>query len=426
MKRLILFTLLLVLIAAVSAESQTLFINEFMASNDAAVTDENGEYDDWIEIYNAGSEPVDIGGMYLTDDLSDPTTWQIPAAYPDSTTIQPGGFLVLWADKESEQGVLHLELKLSGDGEQIGLVQVVDTDTMFVDSLTYTAQTTDISYARFPDGSSTWKFFDQSTPGAFNGEVDLIINEFMASNDSAFADEFGGYDDWIEIYNPNDMPIDIGGMYITDDLSDPVNCQIPRGAPDTTTIPAGGFLVLWADKESEQGVLHLELKLSGDGEQVGLAQIAGTDTIFADSLTYYQQSADTSYGRIADGGVEWGFFSTSTPGESNSGGVLVGIKDEHNPTVSDFKLLQNYPNPFNPATKICFQLSKSNAVNITIYNLNGEKIQTLVNKPFARGSYTAEWNGTNQNGLTVSSGIYIYTMTIDNAIIQSRKMIYMK
>ena len=146
----------------------SLLINEFLASNDSCCTDENGEYDDFIEIYNADDEAVDIGGMYITDGLDAPTTWQIPTTAPDTTTIDPGGFLLLWADKQSEQGILHVEIKLSGDGEQIGLFTSDATNNIPIDTLTYDAQTTDISKGRKPDGSNTWEFFTTPTPGASN------------------------------------------------------------------------------------------------------------------------------------------------------------------------------------------------------------------------------------------------------------------
>jgi hypothetical protein len=146
----------------------SLLINEFLASNDSCCTDENGEYDDFIEIYNADDEAVDIGGMYITDDLAAPTEWQIPVTAPDSTTVEPGGFLLLWADKQSEQGILHVEIKLSGGGEQIGLFTSDATNNVPIDTLTYVAQTADTSYGRNPDGSDTWEYFSTPTPGASN------------------------------------------------------------------------------------------------------------------------------------------------------------------------------------------------------------------------------------------------------------------
>jgi len=302
-----------------------LVINEFLASNDFGAVDENGDHDDWIEIYNAGDEAIDIGGMYITDNLEGLMTSQIPATDPALTTIEPGDFLILWADKEPEQGILHIDdVKLSGDGEQIGLT---DTDGVTVlDSLTYGEQTTDISYGRIPDGEDTWEYFgagytSMPTPGTTNGSGDapiviFYINEFLADNVTTFADEHGDFDDWIEIYNGGNIAGDIGGMYFTDDLTDLMNSQIPTTFPDSTTINPGEYLIIWADKEPEQGVLHLDdVKLSGDGEDIGLTAVDGTTII--DSYTFGVQTTDVSEGRLPDGGATWQFFTVPTPGASN-------------------------------------------------------------------------------------------------------------
>ena len=89
-----------------------LYINEF-AANNTGITDEHGEQEDWIEIYNANDFPVDIGGLYISDSLNFPLKCQISKDFPDLTTIQPYGYLVLWADNDPEQGILHLNFKLN-------------------------------------------------------------------------------------------------------------------------------------------------------------------------------------------------------------------------------------------------------------------------------------------------------------------------
>jgi len=92
---------------------------------------------------------------------------QIPTTFPDSTTINPGEYLIIWADKEPEQGILHLDdVKLSGDGEDIGLTAA--DGTTIIDSYTFGAQTTDVSEGRLPDGTDIWEFFTVPTPGASN------------------------------------------------------------------------------------------------------------------------------------------------------------------------------------------------------------------------------------------------------------------
>lgn len=147
---------------------QTIFINEFMASNDATIADENGEFDDWVEIYNAGATPFDLGGKYVTDDLSEPNQWQIPTDNPSLTTIPAGGYLILWFDGDEEQGVLHVSPKLGGGGEQIGIYD--NNGLTPLDTLTYGEQTKDISEGRFPDGNMNFVKFSMPTPGMENEE----------------------------------------------------------------------------------------------------------------------------------------------------------------------------------------------------------------------------------------------------------------
>jgi hypothetical protein len=73
---------------------------------------EKDPYVDWVEIYNEGDEAIDIGGMYLTDDLEEPTKWKIPDNFPWETTIGPKGYLLVWADGDPEQGPLHVDFGL--------------------------------------------------------------------------------------------------------------------------------------------------------------------------------------------------------------------------------------------------------------------------------------------------------------------------
>ena len=141
----------------------TLVINELLAQNVSCCTDANGDYDSYLELYNYGDEEVDIGGMVITDNLYNyDNYYQIPTAN-DSTIIQPSGFLLLWTDKESEQGVLHLEIELSSRGGEVGLF--MSDSTTVVDMLTFVAQSVDTAYGRYPDSSATWQLMNP-TPGA--------------------------------------------------------------------------------------------------------------------------------------------------------------------------------------------------------------------------------------------------------------------
>ncbi len=145
--------------------SQPVFINEFLASNTNGLTDEAGQHDDWLELFNASSSPVDVGGMYLTDNLGQPDKWKIPATSATTTTIPPSGFLLIWLDGEPTQGILHANFKLSAGGEEIGLFA---QDGSQLDALSFGPQTTNVSFGRSTDGGADFQFFTTPTPLASN------------------------------------------------------------------------------------------------------------------------------------------------------------------------------------------------------------------------------------------------------------------
>jgi len=147
---------------------QGLVINEFMASNHVTLEDpdEPDEFPDWIEIYNGTSGTIDLEGMYLTDEFQDLTKWQISAG----VSIEPGQYLVFYADDDGTQGVYHTNYQLSINGETIVLV---DSDgKTIIDSILFDGQFEDVSYGRFPDGDISWSYQQSPTPGSPN-KMDL-------------------------------------------------------------------------------------------------------------------------------------------------------------------------------------------------------------------------------------------------------------
>ena len=260
----------------------------------------------------------------------------------------------------------------------------------------------------------------------FEYEVDynppaLFINEFMADNGSTITDPQGEYEDWIEIYNASDEAIDIAGMYLTDNFSNQEDWwQIPADYPDSTTVPANGFLLLWADNDATDGIQHLNFKLSGGGEEIGIFAYYGSCLI--DTVSFGEQTTDISFGRFPDGTENWIFMNTPTPGLSNTNAEI----DDN--IIEFLSKSTNFPNPFRTSTTISFYLSRENSskTKIEIYNIKGEKIRTL---PVALNSseekYSVVWNGKDNFGKSVDSGIYFYKISDSNknAI---RKMILLK
>jgi len=140
-----------------------LVINEFMASNHTTLEDpdEPDEFPDWIELYNGTSGTINLEGMYLTDKFQDLTKWQIGAG----VSIEPGQYLIFYADDDGTQGVYHTSYNLNMSGEMIALV---DRDgKTIIDSILFDGQIEDVSYGRFPDGDNSWSF-QNPTPGLPN------------------------------------------------------------------------------------------------------------------------------------------------------------------------------------------------------------------------------------------------------------------
>jgi len=301
-----------------------LFINEFMANNDAAVQGPDGDYPDWIELYNSGTEIINLTGLYLSDDLSNPQ-WQFPA----DTYLEPGGFIVVWADNAVHSSPLYADFNLNAQGEFICLL--ADDAETIIDSVAFGQQSDDISYGRRPDGASSWSFLTPTpnlsntlgtivTPDSPTAIIEipngLFINEFMANNDAAVQGPDGDYPDWIELYNSGTETIDLGGLYLSDDLANPNAWQFPSG----TIIEPNNFLVIWADSAPERGLLHASFSLNATGEDIGLFAYDGESLI--DSIAFTEQISDVSYGRLPDGDPNWNFL-TPTPGLANELGEIV-------------------------------------------------------------------------------------------------------
>ena len=139
--------------------------------------------------------------------------------------------------------------------------------------------------------------------GAASGEVPLVLNELMAANGNTIKDPQSQYDDWIEIYNPSNAPVDAGGLYLSDDPAVPTRWQIPLANKSLTTVPAGGFLLIWADGDTTAPGLHAGLRLDAEGDALYLFGADGVTLI--DSVEFGEQVPNVSYGRYPDATGEW-------------------------------------------------------------------------------------------------------------------------
>ena len=348
--------------------SAQLYINEFMAKQDAAFPGPQGDYSDWIEIYNAGNEPVMLGGYYLSDKLDDPSAmYQIANTYPDSVTVQPGGFILFYANKGEATSVLNLNFKLGSSGEAVGFWT---PESVFIDSLTYGEQTDNVSYGRIIDGADNWGLFIEHpvvgyTCSPQRSNITIKMNEFLAKNSTVNQDEFGNYGDWVELYNYGLSDIEITGMHMSDTPDEPTLYTF-----NPTILAPESFILVWCDATTDDPItvpdtLHANFKLSAGGETVGL--YLNENTII-DTVTFGAQTADISYGRFPDGTNDWYTYTAPTPWESNT--MVAG------PIISDVVRSPMFPE-FTEEVNIIGTITTtaSNLVAILLYSSGSEFIE---------------------------------------------------
>ncbi|MBK8002103.1 MAG: lamin tail domain-containing protein [Verrucomicrobia bacterium] len=314
-----------------------LWVNELQVNNLTGIVDNQGEREPWIELYNAGGTTIDLSGYYLADNYTNLTQWQFPAG----STIAPGAFRIIWADGQPGQSSatdLHTNFRLGASTGSVALVRLVLGKPQVTDYLNYAGIAPDLSYGDFPNGQPfDRQVFFSVTPGAANEarEVNVFINEWMASNTNSIADPADAdFDDWFELYNAGTSAVDLGGYWLSDSLLSPAGFQIP--ANGHYVIPAGGFLLVWADNEASQNStnrvdLHVNFQLSRDGEQLGLFAPNGFTLI--DGVSFGSQTNEISEGRFADGAQTRYYMTTPTPrgpntiGLGNAAPTLAAIAD---------------------------------------------------------------------------------------------------
>lgn len=164
MQRMIGYTTVLIMVGLMSLGTHpvkgatTVVINEFVSSNGSTLSDEDGDQPDWIEIYNPGSDTLSLDGWYLSDDENLPMMW----AFPD-VTLEPGGFLVVYASgKDRTEGDhLHTNFSIRSSGEPLLLS---DASGVLIDFVEPVDLPRDVSYGRYPDGAANWLYFSDPTP----------------------------------------------------------------------------------------------------------------------------------------------------------------------------------------------------------------------------------------------------------------------
>lgn len=288
-------------------------ISEFMEKNRTTLRDEDGDFSDWIELWNRSDEAVDISGWNLSD-RENQLGWTLP-----EMSLQPGERIVIFASGKDRQGEqLHTGFSLSGD-EGVWL----RNEYGYLCSSALCADCDgDVSMALGDDGSygqslyptpgyentaAGWESFQQS----LSRESPLIINEAQVYNLN-LAPVNKEYYDWVELKNNSGDTLLLSDYYISDDKDDYLLYRLPE-----VELQPGELIVLYCTSEAlPEGYYAAGFELNSENEQLYLATAEGEllDSVSLKDIPYLG-----SFGRMA-GENGWFYFSSPSPGSENSGG----------------------------------------------------------------------------------------------------------
>ncbi len=418
-------------------------INEVLARNQTAVTN-TGNAADYVELFNGSVAPFDLGGMSLSVGSAEPGQLVFSAG----TMVPANGYLLIWCDGSRPQSTAPASLNTgeSLDGESGG-AYLFNTAGQLVSVVEYGFQVPDRPIGLV---AGQWRLLVNATPGAPNASPQALatnlvlrINEWMANP--------GGGDDWFEIYNPTNLPIDLSTVALTDDptLS---GLGKHRGAPLSFIAP-NGFVRCIADGNPENGRDHVSFSLDAEAELIRISSIVGTNFFAVDSVTFEAQLLGVSEGRLPDGQASIvRFAGSASPGESNyrlpsvvineilthSDPPLEDAIELHNPSAAavniggwfltdsqaDFKKYRIPDGTSIAANGFAvfyqIQFSAANPVGFTFDSVRGD--EAWLSEADAAGNLTGYRAGARFGAATngVSFGRIVTSMGVDYAAVASR------
>ncbi len=283
-----------------------LYINEIVASNSYSYKDDEGEYPDYIEIYNGHDYDVNLENFRLTDSIVDAKKW----IFPD-ITIKSKEYLVIFASGKNkclDRLKCHTNFKLSSTGETISLI---DSTGNIISRVSYENLLNDyaLSYVKGK------YLITKPTPGKENSEEEikkkdvkygLQITEYLTHNKGSNYAKDGGYYDWVELYNSGD-DVSLVGLSLSDDVSNLNKYMLPD-----QVIKKNEYLVIYLNGGKQvDGSISANFKLSDKDEKI----ILSVNGKVIDEVEIVKLDKNESLGKVDD---EWLVFNTPTPGKANT------------------------------------------------------------------------------------------------------------
>ena len=291
-----------------------LVISEIMPANNAAVTDENGDYSDWIELWNSTDHEINLKNVGLSD-RGDSIRFLFP-----TVTLPAGERVIVFCTNTNQVNPnqpFHAKFKLSSVGETVYLY---DPNAYLIDSCTYPIVGSDESWALTEDGFESVSWFSpgfENTPEGHQQYRDsiavtdgaVVINEIMADPLTGLRDDEDELPDWIELYNTTDRTISLDQYALSDNERKPLKWRFPEGA----VIPAHGYYLVFCTGKDRMDtkltdIPHTNFRISAEHETLILADSQGhvADRVMLDNLPQ-----DCSYGRNDQGEMQ--VFEVATP-----------------------------------------------------------------------------------------------------------------
>lgn len=283
-------------------KTSKLYISEIMASNSYTIPDEDGDYSDYIEIYNGYNYSINLDGYCLSDDEFNTNKWIF-----NNITIEPKQYILIFASSKNKE--YHTNFKLNSDGE---IITLTDNNGNIISKISYQKIQNDISY-----GYSKGKYIytEYPTPKEKNSNIklnkknhkyDIKINEYMTNNKSYNYSPDGYYYDWVELYNNSNQNIEIKNLYLTDDKKVLNKYKLPQ-----VNIEKKDYLLIYLSGQTtnENNNIYASFKLSS-GEELILSD--GENIL--DKTTTVELPDNISYGKKEN---QWYYFPSPTPGKVN-------------------------------------------------------------------------------------------------------------
>ena len=433
-----------------------LFISEVLADPPEGLegdANRDGQYDphedEFIELYNAGPIPISLAGWRLGDEgaLSD------YFRFPRDAIIEPGSYVVLFGggDPSGFTVPVYTDDGTIGDGltdtgESIHLIDDHGSEAAFLFQSTWPD---DQSLVRVPPDSSALVPHKTASPteAPFSpGDAPetrpvltypLFISEVLAdppegsegdANRDGKRDKYK--DEFIELYNAGPNTISLAGWRLGDSRPLKEHFRFPRDA----VIEPGSYVVLFGGGDpsgftvpvyTDDGAIGNGLK--DTGEAIYLIDRIGS---IVDSVSHDTWPDDQSIVRTALEDSAFVPHKTASPTEAPfSPGDTPETQPEpasKTPAMLSVTSLQAWPNPFNTTTHLHFHLNQAASVHVAIYNVQGQRVRTLVDAPLHAGIHQMQWDGRDERGHAAATGPYFARFRTEHSLPSYAKLILLR